>query len=113
MLTIGEKYAWVDPENETSHVTTLLKIEGDICLCSDGTTELECNIQELRSLVSTLCCESCGNIDIQIEAWVFANTNSYVEDVDTGRGYCDICSTLLEPDGITKIETYLKNTNDE
>lgn len=38
------------------------------------------------------CCSQCGGINIQVQAWVDANTNKYIDDIDqNGDCWCDDC----------------------
>lgn len=41
----------------------------------------------------TYCCSDCGSTDIQVRAWVDANTKEYVDDLDyNGECWCDKCA---------------------
>lgn len=43
---------------------------------------------------STLVCEDCGKTNIQVKAWIDANTNRYISDAgdgDSGDNWCDDC----------------------
>lgn len=38
-----------------------------------------------------LICRECGSTDVNVRAWVDANTNEYVDDVDEGEAFCNEC----------------------
>ena len=39
----------------------------------------------------TYCCSQCGGTNIQVQAWVNANTNEYVDDIGEGECWCENC----------------------
>ena len=39
----------------------------------------------------TYCCSQCGGTNIQVQAWVNANTNEYVDDIGEGECWCEDC----------------------
>lgn len=39
----------------------------------------------------TYCCSQCGGTNIQVQAWVNANTNEYVDDICEGECWCEDC----------------------
>ena len=39
----------------------------------------------------TYCCSECGGTNIQVQAWVNANTNEYVDDIGEGECWCEDC----------------------
>lgn len=39
----------------------------------------------------TYCCSQCGGTNIQVQAWVNANTNEYVDDIGGGECWCEDC----------------------
>lgn len=39
----------------------------------------------------TYCCSKCGGTNIQVQAWVDANTNEYVDDISEGECWCEDC----------------------
>lgn len=39
----------------------------------------------------TYCCSRCGGTNIQVQAWVDANTNRYIDDIPGGKGWCEDC----------------------
>ena len=39
----------------------------------------------------TYCCSQCGGTNIQIQAWVNANTNEYVDDIGVDECWCEDC----------------------
>ena len=44
-------------------------------------------------------CSECGGTNVQVKAWVDANTNKYISDIDdNGRCWCEDCqkTTILE-----------------
>lgn len=42
-----------------------------------------------------LSCSQCGNIHVQVQAWVDINTNEYISDVDDGQFWCDECEKMV------------------
>lgn len=40
---------------------------------------------------SAFCCSQCGGTNIQVQAWVNANTNEYVDDIGEGECWCEDC----------------------
>lgn len=42
-----------------------------------------------------LCCSQCGNIHVQVKAWVDINTNEYISDVDDDQFWCDECEKMV------------------
>lgn len=45
------------------------------------------------------CCSECGGTNVQVQAWVDANTNEFISDVDDdGSCWCEDCQkhTTLE-----------------
>jgi hypothetical protein len=107
---IGKKVVWLDPANETSHVTVIVQLK---YVCSNGTTELECLEEELVSLENVYCCSECGCIDIQSEAWAYFNSKpkkkaEFKEFLDAGRNWCPNCEEIIESDEIISVEEYEK-----
>ena len=39
----------------------------------------------------TYCCSQCGGTNIQVQAWVNANTNEYVDDIGGDECWCEDC----------------------
>lgn len=105
-MKIGDKIVWLDPAHETSHITTIINIEGDVILCSNGTTELECLSKELATITDTICCIDCGCIDIEIQSWVKATTLQHTDLVDDDECWCPKCECRGHYENL---ETYLKN----
>jgi len=113
----GDKVVWLDLAHETSHVTTIIKIKGDIILCSNGTTELECLSKELTTLEGTFCHKECGCIDIQSEAWSYQNyiegENPHKGFVDSGTNYCPNCKKIFEDNELVSVKEFLNNKNND
>lgn len=58
-----------------------------------------------------LVCEECGGKNIQVLAWVDANTNKYKGEgpnTNTNRNWCEDCASHV---CITDEDVYLKNIN--
>lgn len=54
--------------------------------------------------LKTLYCSKCGGVRIHIKAWVDANTNEYVCDVEDGEFWCDDC--VAHVDAVTLPELW-------
>lgn len=55
-----------------------------------------------------LCCSQCGNIHVQVQAWVDINTNEYISDVITnGQFWCDECAEMVT---VCTVEEYENKT---
>lgn len=48
-------------------------------------------IKHLEVKKPRFCCAECGGTNIQVQAWVDANTNAYIDDVSDGRCWCEDC----------------------
>lgn len=42
-----------------------------------------------------LCCNKCGSTKVQVQAWIDANTNEYIEDVGVDTAYCSDCDDFV------------------
>lgn len=61
--------------------------------------------------MSKLVCEKCGGKNIQVLAWVDANTHKYKGEgpcIDTDSNWCEDCKAHVY---ITDEEVYLENLN--
>lgn len=55
-----------------------------------------------------LCCSQCGNIHVQVQAWVDINTNEYISDVDDDQYWCDECEDMVQ---VCTVEEYENKNN--
>ncbi len=67
--------------------------------------------------LETLYCSECGGTNIQIQAWVDANTNEYVSDADLDDAWCDDCEEHVDiatlPELWKKFSNIPVNNDDE
>ena len=56
---------------------------------------------------SILTCYSCGGKNVQVQAWVNANTNEYVSETDNGEAWCEDCEEH------TKLKEIIVQDSDE
>jgi Zn finger protein HypA/HybF involved in hydrogenase expression len=55
-----------------------------------------------------LICDHCGSKEVQVQAWVDANTNEYKGETDSGQAWCERC------EGPTKLkEIVIPNADDD
>lgn len=52
-----------------------------------------------------LCCENCGSINVDMQAWIDVNTLKFKSDDGTETYYCNKC---FENVNVTTIETWRK-----
>jgi len=43
-----------------------------------------------------LYCKQCGGTNVEIEAWVDANTHEYIDNSSSEEGYCSDCGERVE-----------------
>lgn len=43
-----------------------------------------------------LVCEECGSLNVQVKAWVNANTGIFVTESDDKTGWCEDCNVHVE-----------------
>ena len=113
-MKVNDKVVWIDPDNLTSAVVTINEVCGDnIYKCSNEFTELECYGNELKELNSVICCEVCGNIDIQQKAWIFSNTYTYSSSACDGEDEDNWCNKCNSHTYLSSVEEYLKNKEED
>lgn len=108
-MKVGDKMVFVDPSNNFSHVVTIEELYNDTeVLTSSGGRE----IKNLKNLVDVNCCANCGNIDIEEQAWVFANTNIYSDVISDNNTvtWCRDCQAHVEQ---KTVKEYLGNGNNK
>jgi len=56
------------------------------------------------------CCNVCGNIHLQMQAWVDINTYKYIDSPHEPLYYCDKCNSHVNPTKLTqyKLDKRLK-----
>lgn len=42
-----------------------------------------------------LVCNECGSMTVEVQAWINANTDEFISDIDNGDRYCDDCDTCV------------------
>ena len=47
--------------------------------------------------LSILCCPNCGSTNIQIQAWVHANSKEYIDEIENSEGWCEECEDNIYP----------------
>ena len=50
-----------------------------------------------------LCCPHCGSTDVEVHAWVNANTNEYKSECDDHEAWCPNCSHIT---GLITVEEF-------
>lgn len=43
-----------------------------------------------------LVCEDCGSTDVEIQAWINANTDEFISDIDDSDRWCDECESNVD-----------------
>ena len=112
-MKVNDKVVWIDPDNQASIIVTINEVcEDNIYKCSNRFSEMEVYGNELKELNSVLCCEVCGNIDIQQKAWVYVNNYTFESSCsfDDEDNYCEECERSA---GIVTVEGYLKNKEED
>lgn len=56
--------------------------------------------------MTILTCDSCGSTEVQVQAWVNANTNEYKGETDSGQAWCEAC------EGPTKLKEIIVEDDD-
>ena len=94
-INIGDKLVWLDPDNLHSQIVTVTFIDDEFIKVDDNeycdSTVFD---DELHTLDSILCCEKCGNIDIESRAWVFANSSIFNHNCDDLGHWCKNCGDI-------------------
>ena len=58
----------------------------------------------MNNVTLLLVCENCGSQDVEIKAWIYANTGKYAgETDDSDKGYCPKCDKRVY---LTDLEEY-------
>ena len=53
---------------------------------------------------STFCCPECGNIHLQMRAWVDINTNEFISDCEDYEYWCDQCGDFVRACTVAEFE---------
>ena len=89
-IKVGDKLVWLDPDNMTSQIVIIDAINEEILSC---TGEADCDVEvfdnELHTLDSILCCEKCGNIDVESKAWIFTNSSVFNQNCHDLEHWCN------------------------
>lgn len=99
-IKVGDKLVWLDPDNVTSQIVTVdfidedeIQINGVDSQIIDCTGEAACDIEvfsdELHTLDSILCCQECGNIDVESKAWIFTNSSVFNQNCHDLEHWCN------------------------
>lgn len=120
-IKVGDKLVWLDPDNITSQIVTVdfidedeIQINGVDSQIIDCTGEAACDIEvfsdELHTLDSILCCQECGNIDIEEKAWIYVNSSVFNERTDDVECWCGQCKNTCYP---VTVKQYLDDTDNK
>lgn len=47
--------------------------------------------------ITTLICPCCGSTDLQVRAWVDAQTHIFIEEIGDGEAWCNKCEEIVNP----------------
>jgi len=61
-------------------------------------------VKFLKSIKNFLVCDECGSMNVQVQAWVDANTNKYIGCRDENDAWCDDCESHVR---LTTLKDYL------
>lgn len=57
----------------------------------------------------TICCPKCGNIHLQMRAWVDANTFKFIGDCEDYEYYCQNCEEFIYLKEVCTVAEFERN----
>ena len=72
--------------------------------------EISIHVNQIQQPADILCCQECGSTEIEMQAWVNANTLDYADEVIDPNYWCPDHGTEC---GTTTLEDYLKNQHEK
>ena len=107
---INKNKVWINPREGKSRIVKLVEIKQNLHFCEDNGKKIIIASEQLLSPEECQVCNFCGNIDIQKEAWVHANSGKYEDEIEDCSYWCGECEVHPKP---IMLDEYLKLQNND
>ena len=94
---VNKNYVWINPKGVNSHIVKLEEIKQNLHFWNDNGKKIIIPEKELELPEEVLVCNFCGNIDIEKEAWVHANSGKYLDEIEECSYWCGTCEVHPKP----------------